>query len=218
MDTPSRAGWHAGGGAGLAALGLALATLLATSACTFTPAPGGRGTSAAEAAARSLMTAWEVGDTALLLDLFRPDAVYDDFPDQTQYRGIDEIVGYVARLHSWANSVTLSINAIHAADSVAFVEWLMSGVQDRPIPGLVPVATNRDFTLAGVTIVEMEQRRIARAADYVDMTPLLLQLGGRIEMPGGTVLRMDEPAEAAATPSADATTMTTRANETGTPR
>jgi len=191
MHAPARAGRRPAFTPPRALFALAAATLLGAAACTFTPTRAGRGTSAAEAAARTLMTAWEVGDTALLLDLFQPNAIYDDFPDQTQYRGIDEIVGYVARLHSWANSVTISVNAIHAADSVAVVEWLMAGVQDRPIPGIVGVATNRDFTLSGVTIVELEQRRIARAADYIDIAPLLLQLGGRIEMPGGTVLRMD---------------------------
>ena len=43
----------------------------------------------------------------------------------------------------------------------------------------------------GVTIIEMEGGRIIRAADYVDTLPMMLQLGGRVEMPGGGVIELD---------------------------
>jgi len=37
----------------------------------------------------------------------------------------------------------------------------------------------------------VEGDRVARAADYVDALPLVLQLGGRVEMPGGEARAMD---------------------------
>ncbi|MBM4093897.1 MAG: hypothetical protein FJ276_31500 [Planctomycetes bacterium] len=64
----------------------------------------------------------------------------------------------------------------------------MRGVQDRPIPGRVPVATNRPFELKGVTVVELRDGRIARAADYIDVLGFVVQLGSRIELPGGVVI------------------------------
>jgi hypothetical protein len=50
---------------------------------------------------------------------------------------------------------------------------------------LVPVATGLEVVTNGVTIVEIDGGRIRRAADYMDTTPVLLQLGGRVELPGG---------------------------------
>jgi len=42
-----------------------------------------------EVLARTLMTVWESGDANVIRDLFSPQAVYDDFPNQTQYQGIE---------------------------------------------------------------------------------------------------------------------------------
>ena len=56
----------------------------------------------------------------------------------------------------------------------------------------VPVATGREVVLNGVTIIEIEDGRIIRAADYTDTTPLMLQLGGRIELPGGVVIEAED--------------------------
>ena len=72
-------------------------------------------------------------------------------------------------------------------------EWLVAGVQARAMGDFVPLATGREVALNGVTIIEVEGGRIRRAADYLDTAPLVLQLGGRIELPGGRVLTLDEP-------------------------
>jgi hypothetical protein len=45
--------------------------------------------------------------------------------------------------------------------------------------------------LNGVTIIEMDGGRIRRAADYIDVLPLVLQLGGKAELPGGVVMDLD---------------------------
>jgi hypothetical protein len=39
----------------------------------------------------------------------------------------------------------------------------------------------------------MEGDRIIRAADYTDTALLLLQLGSRIELPGGQIIEIDDP-------------------------
>jgi steroid delta-isomerase-like uncharacterized protein len=146
-----------------------------------------------EIAIRSLMALWESGQTQELTGLFWPDAVYDDFPNQAQYHGLEEIAGYVEHVHTWATGVTMGVTAVHASDSGAVAEWVFSAIQHRPIPGQVPVATEREVVLNGVTIIEMDRGRIRRAADYIDVLPLVLQLGGRAELPGGVVLELDLP-------------------------
>jgi steroid delta-isomerase-like uncharacterized protein len=144
-----------------------------------------------ELAARTLMSLWESGGTDELAGLFHGDAVYDDFPNQTQYRGLEEIAGYVSHVHDWADGVSMSVSAVHPSEAGAVVEWVFSAVQDRPIGDRVPVATGRDVLLNGVTILEIDGGRIRRAADYIDVLPLVLQLGAEVHLPGGAVMKLD---------------------------
>ncbi|HKJ03899.1 MAG TPA: nuclear transport factor 2 family protein [Longimicrobiales bacterium] len=146
-----------------------------------------------ELTARTLMSVWETGETEDLAHLFYGDAVYDDFPNQTQYRGLEEIAGYVTHVHDWADAVSLSVSAVHTSETGAVVEWVFSAVQDKPIGDRVPVATGRDVLLNGVTILEIDGGRIRRAADYIDVLSLVLQLGAEVHMPGGSVMKLDLP-------------------------
>lgn len=144
-----------------------------------------------ELLALSLLDAQQAADTTAIVELFWPDAVYDDYANQLQYRGIEEIVGYVTSVHAWADDVYLNAGEVHAGPSGAVAEWLFAGVQARPLADYAPTVTGREVVLNGVTIIEVDGGRIRRAADYVDSGALALQLGGRIEMPGGRVIELD---------------------------
>lgn len=147
---------------------------------------------ASELALRSLAAAFESADTALIVDLFAPDARYDDFANQATYEGIDEIVGYVTAAHSWGDDVYMNIGQVHSSDAGAVGEWVFSAIQSRPMADLFPEATGREVVMNGVTIVEMLGGRIVRAADYTDTAPLMLQLGGRIVLPSGEEVTLDD--------------------------
>jgi steroid delta-isomerase-like uncharacterized protein len=158
------------------------------------PAGADRAAAAAqesELAIRSLMAAWERGDVELIQELFWPQATYDDYPNQHTYQGIDEIIAYVNTLHAWADDVLMNIGSVHVTESGAVAEWVFSATQARPMGSQVPIATGLEVVTNGVTIIELRDGRIIRAADYSDVTPLLLQLGSRIELPGGGVLTLD---------------------------
>lgn len=166
--------------------------VVSVAACTFagqerTAAAANR----AELVVRTLMSTWSSADTAVILDLFWPEATYDDFANQVTYQGLEEIVGYVTQVHDWGDDVYMSVGAVHANENGAVAEWVFSAVQNRPMGDRLPVATGREVVVNGVTIVEMRGNRIVRAADYMDTTPLLLQLGGRIELPGGVVVELE---------------------------
>jgi hypothetical protein len=139
----------------------------------------------------SLLSAQQAADTTAIADLFWPDAIYDDYANQLEYRGIEEIVGYVTSVHTWADDVYLNAGAVHSSPTGAVAEWLFAGVQARPMDGYVPTVTGREVVLNGVTIIEVDGGRIRRAADYMDTAPLTLQLGGRIELPGGQVIELE---------------------------
>ena len=140
------------------------------------------------------MTAFETADTALVRDLFWTQATYDDFTNQHSYQGVAEIVGYVTGVHAWADDVFMNVGRVHVTEDGAVGEWLFSAVQARPMGDQLSVATGNEVVLNGVTIVEMEGDRIIRAADYTDTGALLLQLGGRVEMPDGSVIELGDPA------------------------
>jgi hypothetical protein len=170
----------------------ALVAIFMGSACTGARNDGA-GARESELAIRTLMASWESADSAVIRDLFWPQATYDDFPNQATHQGVEEIVGYVTSPHAWGDDVFMSVGEVHASESGAVAEWVFSAVQNRPMGTTVPVATGLEVVMNGVTIIELDRGRILRAADYADPTPLWLQLGGRIELPGGGVIELQRP-------------------------
>lgn len=167
---------------------LALAAAASGAACT---ADDSRSLREAELMARSLAAAMETADSALLRDLFWPQATYEDFPNQHTYLGVEEIVGYLTGVHAWADDVLINVGNVHPTTGGGVVfEWVFSGVQARPIAGVLGEGTGREVVMNGVTILEVDGGRIQRAADYTDTGALLLQLGGVVEMPDGTTIRL----------------------------
>ena len=171
---------------------LRASTLAVVLAASCAPADSGPSRLLAEneVVARSLMAAWERGDVGALADAFWPDATYDDFSNSVQHRGVDEIAAYFAETHGWASDVVVNVTAVHASEAGAVAEWVFSAVQTAPLEGTVDIGTGREVVLNGVTILEIQDGLIRRGADYVDTLPLVLQLGGRVEMPGGTTLEV----------------------------
>lgn len=169
--------------------------ILVSLASAFGCTNQGNGPSAAalesELAMRGLIAAWERGDEALIADLFAPQATYDDFPGQQSYEGLGEIIGYITEIHDWADDVYMNVGQLHMTETGAVAEWVLSAIQARPMGVRLPTGTGREIVVNGVTIIEMEGGRIIRAADYVDTLPMMLQLGGRVEMPGGGVIELD---------------------------
>lgn len=141
--------------------------------------------------ARQLMAIWEHGDIAAIEALTTDDVVYDDVPNGKSHRGRLAVGRYVRHVHSWASRIQISVDAVYGNPDAAVAEWTLDGVQDRPIRGRVPVATGRPFRLRGATVVVTRNGRIARAADYIDVLGFVLDLGARVELPGGGVMQRD---------------------------
>lgn len=141
----------------------------------------------------SLIFARQTADTALLEEIFLPDATYDDYPSQVEYRGIEEIVGFLTSVHDWGDDVYLTLGNVRTGPEVVVGEWFLAAVQTRPVPDLVTTSSNRDVTINGITLVETDGGRISRAADYWDRSTFLLDIGGRIELPDGTVIERGGP-------------------------
>lgn len=144
-----------------------------------------------ELIARRLIDAIQAADTVAIVQLFWPEATYDDYASQLQHRGIDEVLGYLTSIHDWADDVYLNVGQVHVSTTGAVAEWVFAGIQARPMGEMVTVGTGLEVTTNGVTILEIDGGRIRRGADYMDTAAMLLQLGGRVELPGGAVMELD---------------------------
>ena len=173
---------------------LTLRTALEVVAAALVLTACGQQVDLADQRARQLMRIWETGDSGVLDEIASPDIVYDDVPNGERFEGLDGVRRYVGHVHSWASQVEITVVAVHSGSDGAVVEWVMRGVQNRPIPGRVPLATNRPFELKGVTLVVLRDGRITRAADYIDVLGFVVQLGSRVELPGGVVIPPDSEA------------------------
>jgi steroid delta-isomerase-like uncharacterized protein len=146
-----------------------------------------------ELVVRTLIDAVQAADTTTIVELFWPEATYDDYASQLQHRGVEEILGYLTSVHEWADDVYMNVGEVHVGATGAVAEWIFAGVQARPMGEMVPVATGLEVVTNGVTIVEVDGGRIRRAADYMDTATMLLQLGARVELPGDGVMELDVP-------------------------
>ncbi|MDT8340361.1 MAG: nuclear transport factor 2 family protein, partial [Longimicrobiales bacterium] len=147
----------------------------------------------AELRVLELLALRESGDVAVAADLFHPLAVWEDHPGQRQLQGLPEIAAFLEEFHGWASGIFLDVLRVHPAGDRAVAEWVLEGVQSAPYPGVADSATFRRFLLEGVTVVEVERGLIVRVAEYADMLPLLLDLGGSATLPNGDVISAPEP-------------------------
>jgi hypothetical protein len=82
----------------------------------------------------------------------------------------------------------MEIREINVSENMGYVEWTMTAKQTGPIEGRVPIATNNNITLNGVTLMEYKDDKIIKAVDYMDVLGFVIQLGGKVELPGGVII------------------------------
>ncbi len=146
--------------------------------------------SVAETQGRALLKIWENGKVEDLELIMSANSVYEAAQQNHSYEGLDEVKTYVGHVALFAKDLKIEVVSVNSANSIATFEWIMTGIQDRPIPGRVTVPTNKEFMVKGVTLVEVEGGLITKATDYMDVLGFVIQLGGKVEFPGGVVLEM----------------------------
>ncbi|TBW29982.1 nuclear transport factor 2 family protein [Gramella sp. KN1008] len=137
---------------------------------------------------QDLMELWETGDTSKTPELFVEKATYTDVPNNNTMRGIEGINQYLTHVHMWASNVQMDIRNIKVSPKMGYVEWTFTAVHTSPIPGRVSVATNRNVTLKGATLVEFNEGKIQKASDYMDVLGFVIPLGSKVELPGGVII------------------------------
>jgi steroid delta-isomerase-like uncharacterized protein len=144
------------------------------------------GVPSVEVLLRALLDVWQSGDTADLGAILHEDVVYEDVPNEHVFSGLEEVAGYIDHVHSWASDLKIEVVSIESGSGAAVGEWIMVARQGHPMGVRVRVATHRKIRLRGVTLVRASKGRITRASDYLDSLTLLRQLGGQVDLPGGS--------------------------------
>jgi len=137
---------------------------------------------------QELMNLWETGDTLKTNDIFLKKSTYNDIANNQVFSGVQEINTYINHIHTWASELKMTTRNIKVSNEMGFVEWTLNAKQTKPINGRVPLATNNDIVLNGVTLIEVKDGKIEMASDYMDVLGFVMQLGSKVELPGGVVI------------------------------
>ncbi|MCB1043442.1 MAG: nuclear transport factor 2 family protein [Acidobacteria bacterium] len=140
--------------------------------------------------AHQLMAIWQSGHVDQLTAILSADVVYVDPVNNTQYTGVEQVAGYIKHVHRWASDVIMHIERLESCGNSAFIEWRMTAIQSGPIGDRMSVATMRPIEIRGATFITVEKGLIARAVDYLDALSFVLQLGSKVELPGGTIMQL----------------------------
>ena len=135
-----------------------------------------------------LMLLWETGDTLKTVKIFSKESTYTDVANNQVFSGIGEVNKYISHIHNWASEIKMTTRNIKVSDKFGYIEWTLNARQTRPIEGRIPLATNNSITLNGVSLIEVRDGKIGKASDYMDVLGFVIQLGSKIELPGGIVI------------------------------
>lgn len=138
--------------------------------------------------AQDLMALWESGDTLNTARIFHEECKYADVANNHTFMGINGVNQYVTHIHKWASDVNMETRSIHVSGNMGYAEWTLTAKHTSPIKGRVPVATNKDITLNGATLLEFKDGKISKASDYMDVLGFVIQLGSKVELPGGVII------------------------------
>jgi len=135
-----------------------------------------------EALVRTCLAAISAGDAEAWLACYTPDAVSEDVPLNSFWRGHD---GLDAGVRSWLEAIPdtrMEAHTFVAGDRAGTCEWTMSGTLEGALDGLPPhlatLAKGKSFSMRGVTVYRFsEDGRIEREALYWDLAGVLGQFG-----------------------------------------
>jgi len=137
---------------------------------------------------KDFIALWETGDTSKTPLIFTEDCAYTDVANEQTFNGIEGVNRYVGHVHNWGSDIKMTIRNMEISDEMGYVEWTFTANQTSPIKGRVLIATNKQITLDGVTLVKFSDDKIKDASDYMDVLGFVLQLGSKVELPGGVIL------------------------------
>ena len=119
--------------------------------------------------------AWSAQNIEAILSFFTEDCVYEDVALSAVNTGKQQLEAFLRVTFTATPDFRIEPKAVFAAGDRAASEWIMSGTQTGPFPGIP--ATKKKFSVRGVSLMELEQGKIRRNTDYWSLATLLQQVG-----------------------------------------
>lgn len=127
-----------------------------------------------DAFAREWLEAWDSQDVDRILSFYTEDAFYEDVPTVENgwgeaLRGHQMIRESVAQTFEDMPDLGFEFVSAAGAGSRMVVEWIMTGTHYRDYTG--------NYSVRGVSVVDLVGGKVASVSDYYDAYQLLSQLG-----------------------------------------
>lgn len=139
------------------------------------PPPSRASTADAQRIASDFLAAWNDPQAKRMAALLAGDVEYVEVATSRRFKGPESIVEWVRSTHRWAPDIELRLLNVVAQHDVIAVEWMMEGTQTGEWPEVR--TTGKRFSVAGLSILELKDGRIAKGRDYWDQYDLMRQLG-----------------------------------------
>lgn len=122
------------------------------------------------------LDAWNTHDPAAVARHMADDAIYEDVALGRVLHGPSEIAKFVEEATRSSSDFRFEEVSLFTAGNDYANEWIMTGINDRALPG-VP-ATGRSFRVRGASVGKLDASgRIVENRDYYNLMELLTQLG-----------------------------------------
>jgi steroid delta-isomerase-like uncharacterized protein len=89
--------------------------------------------------------------------------------------GRDELRAFAELVFAGFPDVAFEMTSGFVADGWGGGEWIMTGTHAGDLPDLP--ATRKSISVRGSTIIELDDGKVSRVADYWDLATLLRQIG-----------------------------------------
>jgi len=122
------------------------------------------------------LDAWNAHDPAAVARCMADDAIYEDVALGRVLHGPSEIASFVDEATRASSNFRFEQVSLFTAGRDYATEWIMTGTNDREVPG-VP-ATGRSFRVRGASVGKLDTRgRIVENRDYYNLAEMFAQLG-----------------------------------------
>jgi steroid delta-isomerase-like uncharacterized protein len=122
------------------------------------------------------LDAWNAHDPAAVARCMADDAIYEDVALGRVLHGPSEIASFVDEATRASSNFRFEQVSLFTAGRDYATEWIMTGTNDRELPGAP--ATGRSFRVRGASVGKLDTRgRIVTNRDYYNLAEMFAQLG-----------------------------------------
>lgn len=119
------------------------------------------------AIARKYIEAWNIHDSITVASLFPDTFLYQDIALNMKTTTNPKLISFVKGTVQGAPDLTFQVNSVIASDTMAMVEWTWKGTFTGGW-GIKYPATNKPFTIQGVSVMVIKNGKIIRNFEYYD--------------------------------------------------